>query len=88
MSVDPRTADRTGQRQVAIRAALKTEDVEIIDYALSRSVQCSPTPFPSGRHQTIIDELGKNCREKSRFESYVDLRALSELEKKGSSSRR
>jgi hypothetical protein len=72
--------------KVAIRAALKTEDVETIDYALSRSVQVlsrRPLPTPGGI-QTVIDELGKDTAGKNlRFEDYVDLRALSELEKEG-----
>jgi ABC-type nitrate/sulfonate/bicarbonate transport system substrate-binding protein len=72
--------------KVAIRAALKTEDVETIDYALSRSVQVlSRRPFPTpGGIQTVIDELSKETAGKNlRFEDYVDLRALSELEKEG-----
>ena len=72
--------------KVAIRAALKTDDVETIDYALSRSVQVlarRPFPTPAGI-QTVIDELGKETAGKNlRFEDYVDMRALRELEKEG-----
>ena len=36
--------------KIAIRAALKTDDVETIDYALSRSVRVlDPRPFPDCR---------------------------------------
>jgi NitT/TauT family transport system substrate-binding protein len=72
--------------KVAIRAALKTDDAETIDYALQRSVQVldrRPFPTPAGI-QTVIDELGKEAKGKSlKFEDYVDLRALRELEKEG-----
>jgi NitT/TauT family transport system substrate-binding protein len=72
--------------KVAIRAALKTDDVETIDYALARSVQVlARRPFPTpGGIQTVIDELGKEAAGKNlRFEDYVDMRALRELEKEG-----
>jgi NitT/TauT family transport system substrate-binding protein len=72
--------------KVAIRAALKTDDVETIDYALARSVQVlarRPFPTPAGI-QTVIDELGKETAGKNlRYEDYVDLRALRELDKEG-----
>jgi NitT/TauT family transport system substrate-binding protein len=72
--------------KVAIRAALKTSDAETIDYALARSVQVlarRPFPTPAGI-QTVIDELGKDAAGKNlRFEDYVDLRALRELDKEG-----
>jgi NitT/TauT family transport system substrate-binding protein len=72
--------------KVAIRAALKTDDVETIDYALVRSVQVlARRPFPTpGGIQTVIDELDKEAAGKNlRFEDYVDMRALRELEKEG-----
>lgn len=72
--------------KVAIRAALKTDDAETIDYALARSVQVlARRPFPTAAGiQTVIDELGKDAAGKNlRFEDYVDLRALRELDKEG-----
>jgi ABC-type nitrate/sulfonate/bicarbonate transport system substrate-binding protein len=72
--------------KAAIRAALKIEDAETIDYALSRSVQVlARRPFPTpGGIQTVIDELGKEAAGKNlRFDDYVDMRALRELEKEG-----
>jgi NitT/TauT family transport system substrate-binding protein len=75
-----------GNAKIAIRAALKTDDSETIDYALSRSVQVlarRPFPTPAGI-QTVIDELGKEAAGKNlKFEDYVDLRALRELDKEG-----
>lgn len=72
--------------KIAIRAALKTDDGETIDYALARSVQVlarRPFPTPAGI-QTVIDELGKDAAGKNlKFEDYVDLRALRELDKEG-----
>jgi ABC-type nitrate/sulfonate/bicarbonate transport system substrate-binding protein len=72
--------------RVAIRAALKTDDNETIDYALARSVQVlARRPFPTQAGiQTVIDELGKEAAGKNlKFEDYVDLRALRELDKEG-----
>ncbi len=72
--------------KIAIRAALKTDDVETIDYALARSVQVlARRPFPTpGGIQTVIDELGKEAAGKNlKFEDYVDMRALRELDKEG-----
>jgi ABC-type nitrate/sulfonate/bicarbonate transport system substrate-binding protein len=72
--------------KIAIRAALKTDDAETIDYALARSVQVlarRPFPTPAGI-QTVIDELGKEAGGKNlKFEDYVDMRALRELDKEG-----
>ena len=72
--------------KVAIRAALKTDDAETIDYALQRSVQVlDRRPFPTQAGiQTVIDELGKEAKGKNlKFDDYVDMRALRELEKEG-----
>ena len=72
--------------KIAIRAALKTDDTETIDYALARSVQVlARRPFPTQAGiQTVIDELGKDAVGKNlKFEDYVDLRALRELDKEG-----
>jgi ABC-type nitrate/sulfonate/bicarbonate transport system substrate-binding protein len=72
--------------KIAIRTALKTDDHETIDYALTRSVQIlarRPFPTPAGI-QTVIDELGKETAGKNlKYEDYVDLRALRELDKEG-----
>src|SRR4030095_5202083 len=72
--------------KIAIRAALKTDDVETIDYALSRSVRVlDPRPFPTvAGIQTVLDEIGKEAKGKTiKFDEFVDMRALRELEKEG-----
>ena len=77
---DPATA------KAAIRAALRTDDVETIDYALLRSVQVlDRRPFPTQAGiQTVLDELSKEAQGKNwKFDDFVDLRALRELEKEG-----
>lgn len=72
--------------KIAIRAALKTDDAETIDYALARSVRVldprlSPTP---GGIQTVLDELSKETKGRTfKFDDFVDLRALKELEREG-----
>jgi hypothetical protein len=44
-----------------------------------------PRPFPTpGGIQTVLDELGKEAKGKNfKFEDFIDLRALRELEKEG-----
>jgi len=77
---DPTTA------KAVIRSALRTDDVATVDYALLRSVQVlDRRPFPTpGGIQTVLDELGKEAKAKAwKFEDFVDLRALRELEKEG-----
>jgi NitT/TauT family transport system substrate-binding protein len=72
--------------KAAIRAALRTDDVETIDYALARSVQVlDRRPFPTQAGiQTVLDELSKEAKGKIwKFDDFVDLRALRELEKEG-----
>ena len=73
--------------KVAVRRALKTDDAETIDYAISRSVRVLDSrlqPTMAGI-QTVLDELSKEPKAKSmKFEDFVDLRALRELEKEGS----
>jgi NitT/TauT family transport system substrate-binding protein len=72
--------------KTAIRAALKTDDTETIDYALVRSVAVlARRPFPtSGGIQTVLDELSKEPKVKtSKFDDFVDMRALNELEREG-----
>jgi hypothetical protein len=51
-----------------------------------RSVQVlDRRPFPTlGGIETVLDELGKEAKGKTwKFEDFVDLRALRELEKEG-----
>ena len=72
--------------KAVIRSALRTDDVATVDYALLRSVQVlDRRPFPTpGGIQTVLDELGKEAKGKTwKFEDFVDLRALRELEKEG-----
>lgn len=72
--------------KAVIRAALRTDDAETVDYALSRSVQVlDRRPFPTQAGiQLVIDELGKEAKGKNwKFEDFVDLRTLRELEKEG-----
>lgn len=72
--------------KIAIRTALKTNDPETVDYALVRSARVlDPRPFPTPAGiQTVLDELGKEAKGKNlKFEDFVDLRALRELEKEG-----
>ncbi|MGH7873957.1 MAG: ABC transporter substrate-binding protein [Candidatus Binatia bacterium] len=72
--------------KVAVRAALKTDDVETIDYAIARSVRVLDRrlqPTVAGI-QTVLDELSKEPKAKlMRFDDFVDMRALRELEKEG-----
>jgi len=78
---DPTTA------KAVIRTALRTDDIATIDYALARSIQVlDRRPFPTpGGIQTVLDELGKEAKAKNwKFDDFVDLRALRELEKEGS----
>jgi ABC-type nitrate/sulfonate/bicarbonate transport system substrate-binding protein len=72
--------------KAAIKNALRTDDQETIDYALARSVQVlDRRPYPTqGGIQTVLDELGKEVKGKAwKFDDFVDLRALRELEKEG-----
>jgi ABC-type nitrate/sulfonate/bicarbonate transport system substrate-binding protein len=72
--------------KAVVRAVLKTEDGETVDYATKRSIQVlarRPFPTPAGI-QTVLDELGKEPKAKSsKFEDFVDLRALKELDQEG-----
>jgi NitT/TauT family transport system substrate-binding protein len=72
--------------KAVIRSALRTEDSATVDYALQRSLQVlDKRPFPTaGGIQTVLDELGKEAKTKSwKFDDFIDLRALRELEKEG-----
>ena len=78
-------SDSTAAKAV-IRSALRTDDAETIDYAQSRSIQVlDRRPFPTQAGiQTVIDELGKEAKSKNlKFDDYVDMRALRDLEKEG-----
>lgn len=72
--------------RIAVRAALKTDDAETIEYALTRSIRVlDPRPFPTpGGIKTVLDEVGKEAKGKNlKYEDFIDLRALRELEKEG-----
>ncbi len=72
--------------KAVVRAVLRTEDVETIDYATMRSIQVlARRPFPTAAGiQTVLDELSKEPKAKSsKFEDFVDLRALKELDQEG-----
>ena len=77
--------DPAGAKAV-VRAVLRTEDVETVDYATMRSIQVlQRRPFPTvAGIQTVLDELSKEPKAKSsKFEDFVDLRALKELDQEG-----
>jgi hypothetical protein len=72
--------------KAVVRATLRTEDTDTIDYAVMRSIRVlDRRPFPTQAGiQTVLDELSKEPKAKtSKFEDFVDLRALRELEKEG-----
>jgi len=70
-----------------IKIALRTDDPETLDLAAERSAKVlERRPFPTvAGIQTVLDELSpKNPKAKSaKFEDFVDLRALKELEQEG-----
>ena len=75
-----------GTAKAAVRSALKTEDAETVDYALTRSLAVlDRRPFPTvAGIQMVLDELSKEPKAKTmKFEDFVDLRALKELEREG-----
>src|SRR5215470_781870 len=73
--------------KAAIKAALRTDDPETLEFATARSVRVlEPRPFPTPAGiQMVLDELSpKEAKAKSgKFEDFVDLRALKELEREG-----
>jgi NitT/TauT family transport system substrate-binding protein len=76
----------TNAAKAVVRSVLRTEDVETVDYATTRSIQVlARRPFPTTAGiQTVLDELSKEPKAKSsKFEDFVDLRALKELEREG-----
>ena len=72
--------------KAVVRAVLRTEDAETVDYATKRSIQVlarRPFPTPAGI-QTVLDEFSKEPKAKSsKFEDFVNLRALKELDQEG-----
>jgi len=79
-------SDATTAKAV-IRTSLRTDDAATVNYALLRSVQVlDRRPFPTpGGIQTVLDELAKEAKGRTwKFDDFVDLRALRELEKEGS----
>lgn len=73
--------------KAAIQAALKTNDAETLEYAAVRAAKVLEVrPFPTvAGIQTVLEELSER-EPKARtmkFEDFVDLRALRELEKEG-----
>jgi ABC-type nitrate/sulfonate/bicarbonate transport system substrate-binding protein len=76
----------TSAAKAVVRSVLRTEDAETVDYATMRSIQVlARRPFPTTAGiQTVLDELSKEPKAKSsKFEDFVDLRALKELEREG-----
>jgi NitT/TauT family transport system substrate-binding protein len=73
--------------KAAIKAALRTDDAETIEFAAMRSARLlERRPFPTrAAIQTVLEELGpKEPKAKAtKFEDFVDLRALQELEREG-----
>jgi ABC-type nitrate/sulfonate/bicarbonate transport system substrate-binding protein len=71
----------------AIRIALRTDDPETLEFAAARSARLlERRPFPTpAAIQMVLDELGsKDPKAKSgKFEDFVDLRALRELDQEG-----
>jgi len=79
-------ADRNAAK-VAIQTALRTDDPETLEFAATRSAKVlEQRPFPTlAGIQTVLEELGeKEPKAKTaKFEDFVDLRALKELEREG-----
>ncbi len=72
--------------KAVVRSVLRTDDVETVDNATMRSIQVlARRPFPTAAGiKTVLDELSKEPRAKSsKFEDFVDLRALKDLEREG-----
>jgi len=72
--------------KAVVRSVLRTDDVETVDNATMRSIQVlARRPFPTAAGiKTVLDELSKEPKAKSsKFEDFVDLRALKDLEREG-----
>jgi NitT/TauT family transport system substrate-binding protein len=73
--------------KAAIKAALRTDDLETIEFAAMRSAKVlERRPFPTrAALQTVVEELSpKEPKAKSsKLEDFVDLRALREVEREG-----
>ena len=71
----------------AIRVALRTDDPDTLEFAAARSARLlERRPFPTpAAIQMVLEELGsKEPKAKTgKFEDFVDLRALRELDKEG-----
>src|SRR5438132_3804264 len=73
--------------KAAIKIALRTDDPETLEFAAVRSARVlerRPFPTPAGI-QMVLEELSPRERtaKSGKFEDFVDLRALRELEKEG-----
>jgi ABC-type nitrate/sulfonate/bicarbonate transport system substrate-binding protein len=73
--------------KAAIKATLRTDDPETLEFAAVRSARVlerRPFPTPAGI-QMVLEELSsKEPKAKSgKFEDFVDLRALRELDREG-----
>jgi ABC-type nitrate/sulfonate/bicarbonate transport system substrate-binding protein len=78
-------SDQTAAKAV-VRTALRTDDAETVNYATTRSIRVLDSrPFPTAAGiQTVLDELSKEPKAKSvKFDDFVDLKALQELEREG-----
>lgn len=78
--------DRSAAK-AAIREALRTDDPETLEFSATRSAKIlEERPFPTvAGIQMVLEELAeKEARARSaKFEEFVDLRALRELEREG-----
>jgi ABC-type nitrate/sulfonate/bicarbonate transport system substrate-binding protein len=78
--------DRKAAKEI-IKIALRTDDPETLDFAVERSARVlERRPFPTvAGINMVLEELSpKNPKAKSaKFEDFVDLRALKELEQEG-----
>jgi len=78
--------DRNAAKEV-VRAALRTDDPETLEFTVTRSAKVlerRPFPTPAGI-RTVLEELGERepKAKAAKFEDFVDLRALRELEQEG-----
>ncbi|MBI4529005.1 MAG: hypothetical protein HY695_34845 [Deltaproteobacteria bacterium] len=73
--------------KAAIKEALRTNDAETLEFVATRSAKVlERKPFPTkGGIQTVLDELSEAepAAKAGKFEDFVDLRALKELEQEG-----
>jgi len=73
--------------KAAVKVALRTDDPDTLEFAVARSIRVlERRPFPTQAGiQMVLDELSsKEPKAKSwKFEDFVDLRALKELDREG-----